>query len=123
MLEQVLIERAKNASAKAYCPYSHFAVGACVLTAGDKLYDGCNIENRSYSLTQCAERNAICKAVGDGECVIKAVCVYSQSRVMPYPCGACLQVIAEFCDDADIIVTNGISVEKYKLSELLTKRF
>lgn len=119
----LLIQKAAEEAKKAYCPYSGYAVGAAVLTDGGKIYGGCNIENASYSLTICAERVALFKAAEDGERGISAVCVYSCGGRMPYPCGACRQTIAEFCDDADVIVTDGDKVEEYKLSELLPYGF
>ncbi len=116
-----LIEEAKKAAENAYAPYSNFKVGAAVLVCG-KIFTGCNIENSSYGLSICAERVAIFKAVCDGCKDIERIAVYAKK--MPYPCGACLQVMAEFCDgDCEIIVTDGEKVEKYKLFELLPKRF
>lgn len=118
-----LRDTAKEYAQKAYCPYSHYAVGAAVLASDGSVYGGCNVENASYSLTVCAERNAILKAVCDGHKKIKAVFVYSESGGMPYPCGACLQVMSEFCDDAEIAVSDSKTEEIYTLSQLLTKRF
>ena len=80
----------------AYTPYSHFQVGAAVLTASGKIYCGCNIENASYGLTCCAERNAIFVAVCAGERDFNALCVVADGADPVAPCGACRQVIAEF---------------------------
>ena len=116
-----LIDRARGAKEKAYAPYSNFKVGASVLACG-KIYDGCNIENASYGLTICAERVAIFKAISDGCRKMDKVVIYADKT--PYPCGACLQVMAEFCDeDCEIIVASPQKVEKYSLRELLPKRF
>ena len=88
-IRQKLIDTAKRAAKNAYCPYSGYAVGAAVLTDDGNIYDGCNIENASYSLTICAERVALFKAIADGHKKITAVCVYSDGGKLPYPCGAC----------------------------------
>ncbi|ADD09200.1 cytidine deaminase [Candidatus Aciduliprofundum boonei] len=116
-----LIEYAKKAADNAYAPYSNFRVGAAVLACG-RIFTGCNIENSSYGLTICAERVAIFKAVSEGCKNIEKIAVYAEK--MPYPCGACLQVMAEFCDEeCEITLTDGEKVEKYYLSRLLPKRF
>lgn len=118
-----LIERAKSAAEKAYCPYSGYAVGAAALAMDGTVYDGCNVENASYSLTLCAERVALAKAVSAGADKFSALCVYSAGGRMPYPCGACRQFLAEFSQDADIIVTDGNDVVKTKLSAILPYSF
>lgn len=118
-----LIAEAKRYAEKAYCPYSGYAVGAAVLTEDGRIYGGCNIENASYSLTICAERVAISKAVSDGAEKFTAICIYSAGGKMPYPCGACRQFIAEFSDDAEVIVTDGKEVCETKSSKLLPCSF
>lgn len=118
-----LISAAKEAATKAYCPYSGYAVGAAVLTDSGRIYGGCNVENASYSLTVCAERNAIFKAVGEGEKEIVALCVYSAGDKPPYPCGACRQTLAEFCDDAEIIVAGKDGSKETTLKKLLPSAF
>ena len=90
-----LIKRAIEASERAYAPYSGYKVGAAILTESNKIYEGANIENASYSPTVCAERVAIFKAVFDNEREFKALAVYGQN--MAYPCGVCRQVLSEFC--------------------------
>jgi cytidine deaminase len=98
------LERAARASAKnAYAPYSEFRVGAAVLTASGRIYSGCNVENASYGLTCCAERNAIFAAVAAGETVVQAVAIYTPTSAPTPPCGACRQVIAEFGPTARVI--------------------
>ena len=92
-----LIERAKVASEKAYCPYSNFFVGAAINT--DKgIFVGCNVENASYGLTNCAERTAIFAAIAAGAKKIKALVIYTPTEKATAPCGACRQVIREFAE-------------------------
>ena len=91
-----LVELALRARERAYVPYSHFRVGACLMSKNGTLYCGCNIENASYGLTCCAERNAIFAAVGAGERRFKMLAVAADSPEPVAPCGACRQVIAEF---------------------------
>lgn len=91
-----LMKMAIEARQNAYAPYSHFAVGAALLAESGKVYTGCNIENASYGLTCCAERNAIFAAVGAGERRLKMLAVAADSPEPVAPCGACRQVIAEF---------------------------
>ena len=91
-----LIRAAKEAREKAYSPYSNFKVGAAVITPSGKIYSGCNVENVSYGLTNCAERTAIYKAVSEGEHSFVALAVVADTEGPVAPCGACRQVIAEF---------------------------
>lgn len=90
---RALIEAAKRARLKAYCPYSRYPIGAAVLTDTGRLFSGANVENASYGLTICGERVAVANAVTRGEKSLKAVCVVGKS---PRPCGACRQFIIEF---------------------------
>ncbi len=102
-----LIDEAIAASKQAYVPYSHFHVGAALLTTDGKIYRGCNIENASYGLTNCAERTAIFKAVSEGDKQFSAIAVVGDTDGPISPCGACRQVLAEFCDDnTQIILAN-----------------
>jgi len=96
MSDQELIAAAKKYREHSYSPYSKFKVGAAVLTAAGNIYGGCNIENASYPVTNCAERTAIFKAVSEGETEITALAVIADTDGPCAPCGACRQVIAEF---------------------------
>jgi cytidine deaminase len=111
-LDEKTIERGKDAAGlaaeSAYCPYSRFPVGAAVLTEKEELICGCNVENASYGLTICAERNAVFQAVAKGHRRIRAVFVATPSSDRPSPpCGACRQVINEFVPDAEIFSYGG----------------
>ena len=103
--KEKLLSEASNAALRAYAPYSKFRVGAAVLADDGTIYTGVNVENRSYGLTICAERNAIAHAVAMGMKSIKAVAIYSPDSADPLPpCGACRQVITEFsAPDAAVI--------------------
>ncbi|WP_195696731.1 cytidine deaminase [Priestia megaterium] len=102
-----LIDEAIAASKQAHVPYSQFHVGAALLTTHGKIYRGCNIENASYGLTNCAERTAIFKAVSEGDKQFSAIAVVGDTDGPISPCGACRQVLAEFCDDhTQIILAN-----------------
>jgi cytidine deaminase len=98
-----LEKAAREAAAKAYAPYSEFPVGAAVVAASGKIYAGCNVENASFGLCNCAERTAIFTAVAAGEKSIKAVAVYTPTPLPTAPCGACRQVINEFGPEALVI--------------------
>ena len=98
------LERAARAAALAsYSPYSKFRVGAAVLTGSGKIFAGCNVENASFGLCNCAERTAIFSAAAGGERRIRAVAVYTPTAAPTLPCGACRQVIHEFGADALVI--------------------
>ncbi|MCI8483705.1 MAG: cytidine deaminase [Lachnospiraceae bacterium] len=121
-----LIAQAVEAKKQAYAPYSHFRVGAALLTKSGKIYQGCNIENVSFSATNCAERTALFKAVSEGEREFEALVVNGDNRDYLAPCGVCRQVLAEFCDldTFQIILAN--DEQDYKiltLGELLPKAF
>ena len=120
-----LMQKAIEVSNKAYAPYSKFKVGACVLTENGKVYCGCNFENSSYGLSICAERNAVGSAVADGEQKIVAVAVYSPNQDNCLPCGACRQVLYEFCDggDMDVILKVGNDLKVVKLESIFPEGF
>ncbi|WP_420913355.1 cytidine deaminase [Gilliamella apicola] len=102
-----LIELAKTARSRAYVPYSKFQVGAVLITEDDEAILGCNVENASYGLANCAERTAIFKAVSEGKRKFKKLVVIGDTDGPISPCGACRQVISEFCaKDMPVILTN-----------------
>jgi cytidine deaminase len=119
-----LAELAIKAKQNALPIYSNFYVGAAVLTKDDKRYTGCNIESSSYSLTICAERTAIFKAISEGERKFKAIAVAGDTEDFISPCGACRQVISDICGEIDIVLVNanGEYIVK-KTSELLPFAF
>ena len=120
---QKLMDCAIKARENAYSPYSHFAVGAALLCEDGTLFEGCNIENASYGLTNCAERTAIFKAVSEGHTKFKALAVVADTEGPCAPCGACRQVISEF-DIPQIILANLKGNYKViSLDELLPFRF
>lgn len=109
-----LLEKAKEASALARCPYSGLAVGAAALGADGKVYTGCNVENVALGSSMCAERVALFKAVSEGCGKIKAVAVYSDLGELT-PCGACRQVISELAPDADVYAGNSKPIPAWKM--------
>ncbi|TCK04032.1 cytidine deaminase [Phorcysia thermohydrogeniphila] len=117
-----LLKLAQKAVKNSYCPYSNFRVSA-VLFGEDGTVTGVNVENASYGLTVCAERVAIFKAVSEGKRKFRGILIYSPDG-MPYPCGACRQVMTEFFPtDFEILVTNGSSEERFTLKELFPYNF
>lgn len=114
---QELIAKAIEAKEYAYVPYSHFRVGAALLTESGKIYTGCNIENVSYGATNCAERTAVYKAVSEGEQEFKAIAITGEHGDYLPPCGICRQVLWEFgTDSMKVILAN--SAEDYKITTL-----
>ena len=119
---KLLMDKAKEASKASYSPFSRFAVGAAVYMKSGKIYQGCNVENSSFGLTNCAERTAIFKAVSEGDKEILAVAIYSPNADSCYPCGACRQVLYEFQTDdyeIDVVTENLGTLEIQKLSYFL----
>ena len=122
MTDQELILRAAQAREEAYAPYSHYAVGAALLTPSGHVYTGCNVENAVYSLTVCAERTAIVKAVSEGEREFDAIAVVTSNGGMP--CGACRQVLAEFGLDIRVLTATPERLHsETNVSELLPGAF
>ena len=131
MKESELIALALQAREKAYTPYSHFKVGAALLTKSGNVYTGCNIENAAYTPSNCAERTAFFKAVSEGEREFTAIAIVGGPQgqapkgICP-PCGVCRQVMMEFCDYEKFEVILGVSeneYESYKLNEVMPMGF
>lgn len=121
-----LADAARRGAAHAYCPYSRFRVGAAVLTDDRRIAWGGNVENASYGLTICAERNAVFQAVvqSSGPTVIRAVLIYTPTPEPTAPCGACRQVINEFGPDAEVrAICDGPRELRFRLGELLPAAF
>ena len=125
-----LADAAKSAMEHAYAPYSGFRVGAALLGRSGKIYTGCNVENASYSVTNCAERTAFFKAVSEGEREFSAIAVVGGPSEAPpvdfcFPCGVCRQVIAEFCsrDFKIYIAKNTEEIKEYSLDDILPYAF
>ncbi len=119
-----LIQVAATARENAHTPFSHFKVGAALLTADDEIITGCNVENASYGLTMCAERVAIFKAISEGERKFVKICVVADTETLTPPCGACRQIIWEFCGDVEVLMANlQGETATLQMSELLPKAF
>ncbi|MCU1310204.1 MAG: cytidine deaminase [Candidatus Angelobacter sp.] len=124
-----LIAAAHEAAKHAHAPYSNFYVGAALLTADGKIFSGCNVENASYGLTICAERNAIFAAVAassvvpQGKIVLQAIAVVNAQNVPCSPCGACRQVIAEFGKDITVYYQGTDGIKQSTITELLPDSF
>lgn len=128
--ERKLVELAKKAREYAYAPYSHFKVGAALLTKSGRVYMGCNVENVSFGAANCAERTAFFKAVSEGEHSFSAIAIVgapsgNETKDACAPCGICRQVMREFCDgDFKIVLEDGNGgVLSYTLAELLPESF
>ena len=106
MTHEELLSKARMAKEGAYVPYSHFRVGAALLGKSGQVYTGANVENASYSVTCCAERVALFKAVTVGEREFDAIAVTSDSKALTYPCGVCRQALAEFSLGMEVIASN-----------------
>ncbi len=128
MTDLELMRLAEDARAYSYTPYSHFAVGAALLTKSGKVYTGCNIENASYTPTVCAERTAVFKAVSEGEREFAAIAIIGgpagQKGRFCAPCGVCRQVLREFCAlDFRILLGTTEEVQTFTLGDLLPTSF
>jgi cytidine deaminase len=119
-----LLKRAQEAKEGAYAPYSRFRVGAALLGKSGRVYTGANVENASYSVTCCAERVALFKAVTEGEREFDAIAVTSDSDSLTWPCGVCRQALAEFGLDMDVLGSNNVlEYQSVKLKALLPHAF
>lgn len=119
-----LIGAAVRAREHARAAYSNFRVGAALETRSGKVYGGCNVENATYGLTVCAERVAVWKALSEGETRFRRLAVVADSESLTPPCGACRQVIWEFCGDIEIILANPAGKRaRHRMGELLPVPF
>jgi cytidine deaminase len=120
-----LIQAARRAAQNAYAPYSEFRVGAAILTSGGEIFAGCNVENASYGMTNCAERTAIFSAIANSgpKLEIRAVAVINAKDVPCSPCGACRQVIFEFGPEAVIFFPAAGGWKQAHITELLPEGF
>ena len=120
-----LIAQSKVARENAYVPYSKFKVGAALLTEDGKVYHGCNIENASYSMTNCAERTAFFKAVSEGVTKFTAIAIVADTPGPVSPCGACRQVMAEFCSQTMPVYLTNLNgdVQQTTVGDLLPGAF
>lgn len=123
--DKVLIEKANEMLDLAYVPYSEFPVGAALLSKDGEVYTGCNVENASYGLSNCAERTAIFKAVSEGVRTFDKLVITGDTDGPISPCGACRQVISEFCvSDMPVILTNVRGdIQETTVGELLPGAF
>jgi len=119
-----LIAAATKGREHAHAKFSNFKVGAALRTPSGKVYTGCNIENATYGLTVCAERTAIFKAISEGERKFDAIAVVTDTDTLTPPCGACRQIIWEFCGDVPVILANlKGKTETFHMSQLFPKPF
>lgn len=118
-----LVEAAKQVASRAYAPYSGFHVGAAV-AGGGQIFSGCNIENASYGLTTCAERNAVAAAVAAGFTDLEAIAIYTDTDEPTPPCGACRQVLSEFNPKMKVyLACGGAEPTRFDLADLLPESF
>src|SRR3984893_5886289 len=124
-MREGLLQSARKAMKNAYAPYSKFRVGAAILTASGEIFVGCNVENASYGMTNCAERTAIFSAVAQlgPKIEIRAVAVSTEQKVACSPCGACRQVIYEFGPDATIFFQGAAGPKQAHITKLLPEGF
>lgn len=120
---QKAIDAAEAALENSYSPYSNIKVAAALVASCGKIYTGVNVESSSYGLTICAERSAVAKAVTGGEREFVHIVVVSSLETLPFPCGACLQVLSEFADDMDITLLSANERTKTSLRRLLPMPF
>jgi cytidine deaminase len=121
---EILISAAKQARENAHAPYSNFRVGAGLRANSGRIFGGCNVENATYGLTVCAERIAIFKAISEGERGFDAITVVTDTDALTPPCGACRQLIWEFCGDIPVILSNlKGKTETIQMKDLFPKPF
>jgi homotetrameric cytidine deaminase len=120
--DETLLALAREAMKRSYSPYSNYPVGAALLCADGRIFQGCNIENASFGLTNCAERTAMFKAVSEGAMEFTAIAIASKVSA-PWPCGACRQVLNEFAPGIRVLVTWDGGSDEMNLRDLLPHGF
>ena len=119
-----LLEMALEARTKAHAPYSHFQVGAALESTDGRVFTGCNVENATYGLSVCAERVAVFKAISEGARKFQRIAVSADTDVLPPPCGACRQILWEFCGDIELTLVNlHGKTETLQLTDLFPRPF
>ena len=122
--DELLITAAKQSRENAHAPYSNFRVGAALRSSSGRIFGGCNVENATYGLTVCAERVAIFKAISEGERGFSSIAVVTDTEALTPPCGACRQLIWEFCGDIPVTLANLAGKrETLQMKELFPKPF
>ncbi|MBP7309885.1 MAG: cytidine deaminase [Candidatus Cloacimonetes bacterium] len=121
--DKILLEKAKEAAARAYAPYSGYKVGAALRCTDGTIFTGCNVENASFSLTICAERTAVFKAISEGHRNYEAIAIYVDSETLFPPCGACRQVLHEFSPELRVIYASQDETYIKTIGELLPGAF
>jgi cytidine deaminase len=123
-MTDALLEAALQARENAHAPYSHFRVGAAVEDSAGRLHTGCNIENATYGLTLCAERVAVFKAISEGVRAFRRIAIAADTDTLAPPCGACRQILWEFCGDIEILLVNPRGkTESHRLKDLFPRPF
>ena len=125
-MQEKLLKLAAEARDHSYSPYSHYSVGAALLTKDGKIYQGCNIENASFTPTICAERTAFFKAIFDGVREFAAIAIIGSGDSPAFPCGVCRQVMSEFCDGEFVLIVanrDGSEVVVETLDQMMPHRF
>ena len=119
-----LAEAALRARENAHAPFSKFKVGAALEDISENVYTGCNVENATYGLTVCAERVAVFKAISEGARKFRRIAIAADTDLLTPPCGACRQILWEFCGDIELILVNlqGVT-EKFQLADLFPRPF
>lgn len=124
IISQKLLHAAQHAKTFAQAPYSHFKVGAALLTTSGKIYEGCNVESSSFGLTCCAERVALYKALSEGEKEFTGIAVAADTEEFCSPCGACRQVLWDYAKNLEVILINAAGATRsLHLRELLPEAF
>ena len=123
-MSDALVAAALAARQNAFAPFSKFQVGAAIEDAEGRIHTGCNVENATYGLTVCAERVAVFKAISEGARKFRRVAVAADTDILTPPCGACRQILWEFCGDVEIVLANPRGrTESYRLKDLFPKPF